>query len=218
MTENAEKRLHAMKEFAQLGAGFKIAMRDLEIRGAGNLLGAQQHGHIASVGFEMYCQLLNEAVKKLQQVPVDEVEPDPTISLKVEAYIDDKYISSSANKIEIYQRLAVLRDDTEIRDLLDELIDRFGEPTPPVMNLLKFTRIKCAAKKIGLQSLQLKDLTLELIFGRAVKISPAGFNLLQKKLIGRFKFSNESKTILIKLDTKKNLLDVTLTILKKLEG
>ena len=218
MTENAEKRLHAMKEFAQLGAGFKIAMRDLEIRGAGNLLGAQQHGHIASVGFEMYCQLLNEAVKKLQQVPLEEVEPDPTISLKVEAYIDDKYIPGSANKIEIYQRLAVLRDDAEIRDLLDELIDRFGDPTPPVVNLLKFTRIKCAAKKIGLQSLQLKDLTLELIFGRAVKISPAGFNLLQKKLVGRFKFSNESKTISIKLDTKKNLLDVTLMILKKLEG
>lgn len=217
MTENAEKRLHAMKEFAQLGAGFKIAMRDLEIRGAGNLLGAQQHGHIASIGFEMYCQLLNDAVKKLQQVPVEEVEPEPTISLKVEAYIDDKYISSSMNKIEIYQRLAVLRDDTEVNDLLDELIDRFGDPTPPVINLLKFTRIKCAAKKIGLSSLQIDGLTLELNFGRKVKISPAGFNFLQKKYLGNFKFSNELKAIFIKLETKKNLLDMALMILKKLE-
>ncbi len=217
LTENAEKRLHAMKEFAQLGAGFKIAMRDLEIRGAGNLLGAQQHGHIASVGFEMYCQLLNEAVKKLQQVPVEEVLPDPTISLQVEAYIDDKYISSSMNKIEIYQRLAVLRDDSEINDLLDEIIDRFGDPTPPVLNLLKFTRIKCAAKKIGLLSLQINGLTLELVFGKAVKISPAGFNFLQNKFSDRLKFSHESKSIFIKLETKKNLLDTTLMILKKLE-
>ena len=217
LTENAEKRLHAMKEFAQLGAGFKIAMRDLEIRGAGNLLGAQQHGHIASVGFEMYCQLLNEAVKKLQQLPVEEVLPDPTISLPIEAYIDDKYISSSMNKIEIYQRLAVLRDDSEINDLLDELIDRFGDPTPPVVNLLKFTRIKCAAKKMGLASLQLDGLTLEFIFGKTVKISPAGFNFLQNKFMDRLKFSHESKSIFIKLETKKNLLDATLMILKKLE-
>lgn len=218
LTENAEKRLHAMKEFAQLGAGFKIAMRDLEIRGAGNLLGAQQHGHIASVGFEMYCQLLNEAVKKLQQVPVEEVSPDPIISLQVEAYIDDKYISSSMNKIEIYQRLAVLRDDAEISDLLDELIDRFGDPTPPVVNLLKFTRIKCTAKKIGLTSLQMNGFTLELIFGRTVKISPVGFNFLQNKFLDKLRFSNESKSIFIKLETKKNLLDTALMILKKLEG
>ena len=218
MTENAEKRLHAMKEFAQLGAGFKIAMRDLEIRGAGNLLGAQQHGHIASVGFEMYCQLLNDAVKKLQQIPVEEVPPEPTISLQVEAYIDDKYISSSANKIEIYQRLAVLRDEVEIKDLYDELVDRFGEPTPPVMNLLKFTRIKCAAKKIGLLSLELNALMLEMTFGGRVKISPAGFNFLQNKFQKNFKFSNESKAIFIKLETKKTLLDTALMILKKLEG
>ena len=217
LSENAEKRLHAMKEFAQLGAGFKIAMRDLEIRGAGNLLGAQQHGHIASVGFEMYCQLLNEAVKKLQQVPLEEVEPEPTISLQVEAYIDDKYISSSANKIEIYQRLAVLRDDIEINDLLDELIDRFGDPTPPVLSLLKYARIKCAAKKMGLLSLKIDGLTLELIFGKAVKISPAGFNFLQKKFLDRLKFSHESKSIFIKLENKQNLLDTALMILKKLE-
>ncbi|MBQ7705561.1 MAG: transcription-repair coupling factor, partial [Selenomonadaceae bacterium] len=215
--ETAEKRLHAMKEFAQLGAGFKIAMRDLEIRGAGNLLGAQQHGHIASVGFEMYCQLLNDAVKKLQNAPVEEVEPEPTISLPVEAYIDDNYISSSMNKIEIYQRLLVLRDDTEIDDLLDELIDRFGDPTPPVLSLLKFTRLKCAAKQIGLLAMQLKILTLELVFGSKAKISPAGFSFLQQKFLDKFKFSNASKTIFIKLESKNNLLDTALMILKKLQ-
>lgn len=218
LTETAEKRLHAMKEFAQLGAGFKIAMRDLEIRGAGNLLGAQQHGHIASVGFEMYCQLLNDAVSKLQNRPAEKIAPEPAISLNVEAYIDDNYIPNSMHKIEIYQRLAVLRDDTEVNDLLDELIDRFGEPTPPVLSLLKLTRIKCAAKKLGLLTLQMNALTLELTFGKAVNISPAGFLALQKKFAERLKFSHESKSIAIRLETKKNLLDTALAVLKKLEG
>ena len=154
----------------------------------------------------------------MQQVPAEEVTPDPVISLKVEAYIDDKYISSSANKIEIYQRLAVLRDDTEVKDLLEELKDRFGEPTAPVIDLLKFTRIKIAAKKIGLTTLQIEGLTLELNFGGKVRISPAGFNFLQNKFLKDFKFSNETKTIFIKLETKKNLLDTALMILKKLEG
>ena len=122
------------------------------------------------------------------------------------------------HKIEIYQRLAVLRDDTEVNDLLDELIDRFGEPTPPVMNLLKFTRIKCAAKKIGLLTLQMNALTLELQFGKAVKISPAGFNFLQNKFMENLKFSHEAKAIFVKLETKKNLLDAALMVLKKLEG
>ena len=104
LTETAEKRLQAMKEFAELGAGFKIAMRDLEIRGAGNLLGSQQHGHIASVGFEMYCRLLEEAVDALQDKRPVEQKPDPSISIQVEAYIDGGYISDAMHKMEIYQR------------------------------------------------------------------------------------------------------------------
>ena len=166
----------------------------------------------------MYCQLLNDAVSKLQNKPVKGAPPEPTISLNVEAYIDDNYIPNSMHKIEIYQRLAVLRDDTEVNDLLDELIDRFGEPTEPVMNLLKFTRIKCAAKKIGLLTLQMNALTMELQFGKSVKISPAGFNFLTNKFGEGFKFSHESKSIFIRLETKKNLLDTALMVLKRLEG
>lgn len=218
LTEDAERRLHAMKEFAQLGAGFKIAMRDLEIRGAGNLLGAQQHGHIASVGFEMYRTLLEEAINKLQNRPVENAEPEPAISLNVEGFIEDAYISNSMHKIEIYKRLAVLRDDTEINDLLDEIIDRFGEPPDPMMNLLKLARIKCAAKHIGLLSLKLNLMTLELQFGGAVKISPAGFNQLQKMFSNRMNFSHESKSISIRLEANKNLLDTVIMVLKRLEG
>jgi len=154
LTETAEKRLQAMKEFAELGAGFKIAMRDLEIRGAGNLLGSQQHGHIASVGFEMYCKLLEEAVEKLQkgEQPETEERPDPLINLHAEAYIDGGYIDDAMHKIEIYQRIAAIRTNQEVRELLDELIDRFGEPTKPVMRLLSIARIKNYARDLWLRS------------------------------------------------------------------
>ena len=192
LTETAEKRLQAMKEFAELGAGFKIAMRDLEIRGAGNLLGAQQHGHIASVGFEMYCKLLEEAVDKLRQgkKEIAAPRPDPTIDLQVEAYIDGGYIDDAMHKIELYQRIAAIRTNEELRNLLDELIDRFGEPTKPVMNLLAVARIKNYARELGIRSLTelpkaldiylLPDcklpvkglLVLDKIFGRTMKALP----------------------------------------------
>ncbi len=157
LTETAEKRLHAMKEFAELGAGFKIAMRDLEIRGAGNLLGAQQHGHIASVGFEMYCKLLEEAVERLQkgkEAVKEEEKPEPLLTLTVEAYLDGGYIVDAMHKIEIYQRIAAIRTNEEIRNLLDELIDRFGEPTKPVMHLLEIARIKNYARDLYITSIK----------------------------------------------------------------
>jgi len=165
LTEVAEKRLQAIKEFAELGAGFKIAMRDLEIRGAGNLLGSQQHGHIASVGFEMYCRLLEEAVEALKtgKPPVEKV--DPVLEIKVEAYIDGDYITDAMHKIEIYQRIAAIRTNEDIRTLLDELIDRFGDPLPSVLNLLSVARIKNYARNLGIKSIVEKPMFLEILFG-----------------------------------------------------
>ena len=165
LTETAEKRLQAMKEFAELSAGFKIAMRDLEIRGAGNLLGSQQHGHIASVGFEMYCKLLEEAVQALKEgKPVEEI-PEPVIEVQAEAYLDGGYIQDAMHKIEIYQRIAAIRTNDEIRNLLDELIDRFGEPTPVVMRLLEIARIRNYARRLGVRSIVEKPMVLEISFG-----------------------------------------------------
>ncbi len=216
LTEKAEKRLQAMKEFAQLGAGFKIAMRDLEIRGAGNLLGAQQHGHIASVGFEMYCQLLEEAVSRLQQSPAEKMEVEPTVTLPVEAYIDKDFIPDSMHKIEIYQRLAVVKDEKEVDDLLDEIIDRFGEPTEPVVNLLNVTRVKTLAKKIGVKSVVLNGRRLEIAFTDTPKISPAGYVALQKKYQSRFRDSQKTKEIFIDLVWKKDFFREVLLIMRRL--
>ncbi len=184
LTETAEKRLQAMKEFAELGAGFKIAMRDLEIRGAGNLLGAQQHGHIASVGFEMYCRLLEEAVDALQHKKPVEEKPEPAISLQVEAYIDGGYVNDAMHKIEIYQRIAAIRNGKQIRDLLDELIDRFGEPSKSVMNLLAIARIKNYARELSFRTVQEKPECLE--FQWDDRMPPEEERMQQlKKLFGR---------------------------------
>ncbi|MCE5285922.1 MAG: transcription-repair coupling factor [Pelosinus sp.] len=165
LTEVAEKRLQAIKEFAELGAGFKIAMRDLEIRGAGNLLGAQQHGHIVSVGFEMYCKLLEEAVQQLRTGETVELPPEPVLEINVEAYICGEYISDAMHKIEIYQRIAGVRTEEQIRELLDEMIDRFGEPPKCVLNLLEVASIKTLARQLGIKSIIQKPNYFEVVFG-----------------------------------------------------
>lgn len=217
LTENAEKRLQAMREFAQLGAGFKIAMKDLEIRGAGNLLGSQQHGHIASVGFEMYCRLLEEAVSKLQHKSIERVEePDPIISLPIEAFIDREYITNGVDKIEIYRRLMAVREDKEIKDLREELEDRFGKITEPVDNLLQVARIRLAAKKLNVRSVIEKDLRVEIVFGDLQQVSAQGIINLSKIFRNNFKFIETSQRIFIAFKTKKNLLERLINLLKSL--
>lgn len=158
LTEVAEKRLQAIKEFTELGAGFKIAMRDLEIRGAGNLLGAEQSGQMLNVGFEMYCRLLEEAVNELKDIPDRPRMIEPTIDLPIEAYIADSYIGDGMQKIEVYQRIAHTYTDREVDELYDELIDRFGDMPDAVNNLLTVARIKNLARSLAMQSInQVKD-------------------------------------------------------------
>lgn len=160
LTEQAEKRLKAIEEFTELGAGFKLAMRDLEIRGAGNLLGSQQHGNIAAVGFGTYVAMLEEAVAKAQHKEVEVVPPDPAVDLEVDAFIDDAYIKDSARKISIYQRLLKVKSLGELNDLTDELVDRFGTPTNPVERLLRVAKIKEEARLLGIKSILFRNDTI----------------------------------------------------------
>lgn len=185
LSEIAEKRLQAIKEFTELGAGFKIAMRDLEIRGAGNLLGAEQHGNIVSVGFEMYCRLLDEAVQELKTGKVFEPPVEPVLELIVEAYLNGDYISDAMHKIEIYQRIAAVRNEEHITNLLDELIDRFGEPSEPVVNLLAVARIKNMARQLGVRSIVQHPADFQITFGDNANIAVDHILAMKTKYLSR---------------------------------
>lgn len=152
LTEDAEKRLQAIKEFSELGSGIKIAMRDLEIRGAGNILGPEQHGFITSVGFELYCKLLEEAIQKLKGHVEQEV-PDPVLDLQVDAYIGDEYVPDPKQKVELYKKLAAVRTLEDADELEAEIVDRFGDLPDAVRNLVLVTRIKVLAKRVGIASI-----------------------------------------------------------------
>ena len=162
LNEVAEKRLQAVKEFTELGSGFKIAMRDLEIRGAGNLLGREQHGNIAGVGFVMYVQMLEEAVNRLRNEGYTKtVDVRTTLEVRVDAFIDDTYIEHGGQKIEMYQRLALVRTEEALEELKNELTDRFGKPTRAVQNLLKATHLRIRAQKDLVLSVSQKGMGLE---------------------------------------------------------
>ena len=150
LTEIAEKRLRAIRDYAQFGAGFKVALRDLEIRGAGNMLGAEQHGHLDAVGYDMYIKLLNEAVleEKGEKIP-ERIECK--LDLKVNAYIPESYISSSSLRMEMYKRIALILDKEDAQDLEDEMLDRFGEYPPETDALIKVACLKALAEKSGIE-------------------------------------------------------------------
>lgn len=152
LAENAEKRLAAIREFTELGSGFKIAMRDLEIRGAGNLLGPEQHGQIAAVGFELYCRLLEEAIREKKGDTAPEL-PEPMVEIPGDAYIPSEYITDNRQKVEIYKKIANASRLETVEQIGDELLDRFGEPPVAVVNLINTTKIKALCKELGFASI-----------------------------------------------------------------
>ena len=171
LKEVAEKRLAAMKEYSELGSGFKIAMRDLEIRGAGNLLGAEQSGHMEAVGYDLYCKMLNEAVKEAKGVEVED-RFETSVDINTNAYIPPTYISNELQKLDIYKRIAGIETEEEAEEMLEELIDRFGEPPKSVQNLLTIARLKFLAHSLYMKEVSQKGNDLKLIMYEKAKIDP----------------------------------------------
>ena len=155
LTEIAEKRLSAIRDFAEFGSGFKIAMRDLEIRGAGNLLGAEQSGHMMSVGYDMYLKLLDEAVLEEQgQAPK---QPECTADINVTANVDKNYVARGEERMDLYRRMAAIRSETDADDLLDEIVDRYGEPPKGVLNLIDIALLRAKARDCGITDIKQKS-------------------------------------------------------------
>ncbi len=154
LTEIAEKRLSAIRDFAEFGSGFKIAMRDLEIRGAGNLLGSEQSGHMMSVGYDMYLKLLDEAV--LEEKGEAPKAPDCTADLNVTANVDKTYVARGEERMDLYRRMAAIRAQEDADDLLDEIVDRYGEPPRGVLNLIDIALLRARAREVGIKDIRQK--------------------------------------------------------------
>ncbi len=188
LKEVAEKRLHAIKEFTELGSGFKIAMRDLEIRGAGNLLGAEQSGHMEAVGYDLYCKMLNESVKELK----GEAQPqdcfDTMIDLDIDAYIPEKYIRSENQKLDVYKRIAAIGGREECDDMLEELIDRFGEAPRAVQNLLTIAELKAYAHDSFVTEISQKGDAIRFTMFERTQADPAKIKEVVEKHRGKLKF------------------------------
>jgi len=163
ITEDSQKRLRVIEEFTDLGSGFKIALRDLEIRGMGNILGAEQHGHIMTVGYDMYCKLLNEAIKELKGEQIEE-EFETKISLSIEAYIPESYVPNSNQKIGLYKKMAQISSDDEMDDLIKELEDRYGKLPKQVRRLLAISEIKRIAQKLRIRDIASSDKNIVISF------------------------------------------------------
>ena len=188
LSEVADKRLKAIKEFTEFGSGFKIAMRDLEIRGAGSMLGEMQHGHMEQVGYDTYCKLLDEVIKEIQGIEVVE-EQDVQIDLAVSSYIPDNFIENSSQKIEIYQNIALCRTEEELQNVIDEVIDRYGRLPKELENLIDIARIKQLARKANILKIAQRENGIVFYFVKE-KIKPEMVNTLITKYPMLVKFSN----------------------------
>ncbi|MDU5943740.1 MAG: transcription-repair coupling factor [Negativicoccus succinicivorans] len=189
MNEAAEKRLYAIREFTELGAGFKIAMRDLEIRGAGNLLGSEQHGNMVGVGFTTYTTMLDEAIAARQgeRAPRKTVAA-PLLELTAEAYIPDRYIEDPVQKLEMYRRLAEVDTAVEVSDLIDELVDRFGTPPAPVEQLLRVAQLRVLAAKAGIGSIRELQNTVEITWNRPEAMATWDVSKVPAKVMKSLRF------------------------------
>ena len=204
LKETAEKRLAAIREYTDLGSGFKIAMRDLELRGAGNLLGAQQHGHMNAVGYDLYCKMLNEAVKEAKGIHTME-DFETSVDLNVDAYIPDSYISNEFQKLDIYKRIAGIETQQDYDDMLEELLDRFGEPGKAVLNLLAIAKLKAIAHQGYVTEIKQTGKIVRFTLYEKARLNTEGFPALMQKYRRGLQFKNEQEPKFI-LEPQGNLI------------
>ena len=218
LSEVADKRLKTIKEFTEFGSGFKIAMRDLEIRGAGSLLGEIQHGHMDQVGYDTYCTLLDEVVKTMQGIEVKE-EKDIQIDLNVSSYIPDEYIENTSQKIEIYQNIALAKKEEDIIDIIDEVTDRYGTMPKEMENLLDIARIKILCKETGVFKVSQK--LSNIVFSFDINLfNPEVVNKLVEIYKDRIRFSQGVEpyiTLRIKSESGKIILEEVKNFLNNLK-
>ncbi|MBE5819721.1 MAG: transcription-repair coupling factor [Clostridiales bacterium] len=213
LSEVAEKRLKAIKEFTEFGSGFKIAMRDLEIRGAGSLLGEMQHGHMDQVGYDTYCKLLDEVIKEYKGIETEE-EKEITIDIDVSSYIPDSYIENNSQKIEVYQNIALASNEEDLKNVVDDISDRFGKIPKEVIGLIDIARIKILCRNLGINKVMQKNSSIVFTFEKNQ------FNMDINKLIEEYenniKFSPAIEPyITLKISNKQNIIDEIKKFLKR---
>src|SRR5712691_7987612 len=211
LSETARKRIEALEEFSELGAGIHLASRDLEIRGAGNLLGAQQSGHIASVGFDLYCQMLEEAIRTVRG---EEVLPriEPELRLEVQGYLPETYVDSEAQRLEIYRRCALLTEPAALEALRQELQDRFGPPPPAVERLLLVIEVKLLARQLFLERIEQRGLEVLLTFHPQTPVEPPRLLQWLQTTAPRFRFHSER---VVRMPLPRTTAEARLSLLKK---
>ncbi len=216
MSEVAEKRLKAIKDFTELGSGFKVAMRDLEIRGAGNMMGSAQHGHMAAIGYDLYCRMLEDTIKLIKG-DIEREPIDTTIELKVDAYIPDKYIEDVVQKIEIYKKIAAIDSKEEYYEVQEELEDRYSDIPPSVVTLMNIAYLKSIAKKVGIVEIKDKKDFVQIIFENKEKITEELVKGIMKDYFKAVIFKVEVKPVIIY--NTKNILkgDIVAKLIELLE-
>ncbi len=190
LTEVATKRLNAMKEFTQFGSGFRIAMRDLEIRGAGSILGGKQHGHMESVGYDMYIKLLNEAIAEEKGEPIQK-KSECTVDIQIDAHIPESYIESLSQRIDIYKKIACVETNNDKFEMIDELIDRFGEPPKSVIGLIDAALMRNTASRLGITEIQQKK---DNMLFYVATLSMSQINAISLTYKGRVLFNSLAKS------------------------
>ncbi|WMI81482.1 transcription-repair coupling factor [Anaerotignum sp. MB30-C6] len=221
LREVAEKRLQTIREFTEFGSGFKIAMRDLEIRGAGNLLGAEQHGHMESVGYDMYCRLLEEEVQNLKGEAPKEELLETTVDINISAYIPDFYIKNQEQRMELYKKIANVRTQEEYYDIQEEMEDRYGDLPKSVQTLLEIVLLKGQARSLGISSIAQKRGNVVLEFRHDAKTDPVALTKIISEGRGKYLFTagaNPYLTIKLQKDKENKVLDEIKILLNAIKG